>query len=908
MKKRTLLTVLLALIATVSCVFGLVACKKDKTVAVTEVTISAKTLSLTEGDSKQLTATVSPDDATDKSVSWSSSNDAVATVSTNGTVTAIKEGTANITVTTTDGNKTATCEVTVTAKDVGETVHVTDVSVSPTILTLKEEETYELTATVSPDNATDKSVSWSSSNDAVATVSTDGTVTAIKAGTANITATTTDGNKTASCEVTVTAKSESIYVNGFNIKAIDNNNNPVANAYFNIGFYDSSSFNDSYLTRSGTITSNRASAALLKTDEDGIAALEVEVNAGTAYKLYIADPTFISSGGATPAIPKGYTANFGTNIFGMELTTVDFTQVDDGIYSATAKYKLDNSWGALFEPDNNLIYNRYYPDFYKDELTVEYTPYEKNAHAGQQNYFTFAPYRAPMPTEDADQSLVVQVTAKGRAAASGRYRISWTASDPTANILLNLYSFGGGNYFQRNDDGSPSETYVVMHTGDTPTVSETELQALYKLYKALYEGEAQAYDIWRTSYLNSFSGTNSINLELSSDTSTTVYSFGFVASKNCKVTISVERIGDAAIWTTQEVTVNMPAGEPKAQDQDGRVIDVPLSADTVVVQGDDGYYHLGSKNGAIIYVQLNKPTRANTTYSLVYLSDASNTDGRPQFVIIVDEYDEASNTGVHYYNNYGKVVSGYGALANSDGLYPVNDLLRTILEDFCLGMLDRFQYGENYWLAACQYYGKVSDGTEDNPYDLIEGNNRITLSSGSAWVAFTPTETGYYEFNYNVPGSVFARDKYYVSLEAQTEFKFEIEGAGTTVSLTVSSIPDNRHLRYYVSDTNDTQIWHGTEEVPLNLSNLLVYMVTIDHSAYNSALTVSIKLPLSSLNGNYIIHVAGSDNYSIQIKVTDGYVDYDGTAIALTSSTATLIQLDSEKANDTFFIWLEKVA
>ncbi len=177
------------------------------TVAVTGVTLNKTTTSLTIGQTETLTATVAPANATDQTVTWSSSNTAVATVA-NGVVTAVAAGTANITVTTTDGSKTATCAVTVTTGTTPPpaTVAVTGVTLNKTTTSLTVGQTETLTATVAPANATDQTVTWSSSNTAVATVA-NGVVTAVAAGTANITVTTTDGNKTATCAVTVTAPS-----------------------------------------------------------------------------------------------------------------------------------------------------------------------------------------------------------------------------------------------------------------------------------------------------------------------------------------------------------------------------------------------------------------------------------------------------------------------------------------------------------------------------------------------------------------------------------------------------------------------------------------------------------------------------------------------------------------------------
>ena len=169
-------------------------------ISVTGVTLDKTNMELTEGETATLTATVEPDNATNKNVTWSSDNADVATVDQTGKVTAEGAGTATITVTTEDGGKTATCTVTVRAAN----VPVTGVTLNKTNLTLQEKASETLTATVVPAEATNKNVTWTSSNANVATVDTDGTVTAKSAGTATITVTTEDGEKTAACEVTVT--------------------------------------------------------------------------------------------------------------------------------------------------------------------------------------------------------------------------------------------------------------------------------------------------------------------------------------------------------------------------------------------------------------------------------------------------------------------------------------------------------------------------------------------------------------------------------------------------------------------------------------------------------------------------------------------------------------------------------
>ena len=179
----------------------LLACdKQPATIAVTGVTLDKSFLELVEGDKATLVASVKPANASDQSVTWSCSDNSVAMVSS-GQVTALKAGTATVTVTTVDGGKSATCKVTVKAK----TYPVTGVSLDKTSLTMTEGNTENLTATITPSNATNKNVKWSTSDKSVATVA-DGKVTAVKAGTATITVTTEDGSKTASCKVTVKAK------------------------------------------------------------------------------------------------------------------------------------------------------------------------------------------------------------------------------------------------------------------------------------------------------------------------------------------------------------------------------------------------------------------------------------------------------------------------------------------------------------------------------------------------------------------------------------------------------------------------------------------------------------------------------------------------------------------------------
>ena len=178
--------------------------KMDPIIA-TSVSLSGTDATMYTGNTLQLTATVLPSTTSNPSVSWSSSNTSVATVSSNGLVTAKSAGNAVITAITTDGsNLSASCNVTVKQL-------ATSISLNKTSETLYMGNTLQLTATVYPNSTSDKSVSWSSDNSAVATVSSDGLVTPISTGTATITVRTEDGsNLTAQCIVTVKQYATSI--------------------------------------------------------------------------------------------------------------------------------------------------------------------------------------------------------------------------------------------------------------------------------------------------------------------------------------------------------------------------------------------------------------------------------------------------------------------------------------------------------------------------------------------------------------------------------------------------------------------------------------------------------------------------------------------------------------------------
>lgn len=173
------------------------------TTPVTGVTLNKTSTRIKVGETENLTAIVIPNDATNKNVTWTSSNQNVVTVA-NGVITGKAQGSATVRVTTQDGNYVATCDVVVEEKEEEPTViNVTGVELDKKEITIKVGETQKLEATVKPENATNKNITWNSSDEEIAIVE-NGVVTGVKEGNTTITVTTQDGNHTSICNVEVT--------------------------------------------------------------------------------------------------------------------------------------------------------------------------------------------------------------------------------------------------------------------------------------------------------------------------------------------------------------------------------------------------------------------------------------------------------------------------------------------------------------------------------------------------------------------------------------------------------------------------------------------------------------------------------------------------------------------------------
>ena len=203
--KRTAICCLLAMAVGILS-FSEYTVKATPLISVTGITLSETTKTLNIGDSFQLADTISPVDATDKNVSWTSDNLGTATVDNAGNVTAVGAGTAKIWAGTNDGLKLASCSVNVNS------IYVSGLSLSSTKEVLHIGDTVRLDAFSKPDNATNKNVNWTTSNSSIASVNADGLVIAKASGDVVITATSANGNQSAKCTISVVIALNSLAV------------------------------------------------------------------------------------------------------------------------------------------------------------------------------------------------------------------------------------------------------------------------------------------------------------------------------------------------------------------------------------------------------------------------------------------------------------------------------------------------------------------------------------------------------------------------------------------------------------------------------------------------------------------------------------------------------------------------
>jgi len=304
-------------------------------IPVASIVINGPT-SLEQTKSGKLTAVVSPDNATDKKVKWKSSDTSIVTVDGSGNIKAGNIGTAKITATA--GEKSATFTVSVTK----QIIRVTSISLSGPS-SLRRGKTGTLSATVSPANATDKSVTYKSSDSSIVKVDSSGKITALKKGTAKITAT-ADG-KSATKSVKVTVPVDSITLSG-----------PSTLGRGDHGYYLSVSVSPSDANKDD-ITYTSSDASVIRVDSDGevwaqgrgTAQITVTANGKTSNTISITvnvPVTGISIDYQNISVSEGGTDWFRVNVIPSDADNTGFRVKSENLFVATI-YDKDESSGQV---------------------------------------------------------------------------------------------------------------------------------------------------------------------------------------------------------------------------------------------------------------------------------------------------------------------------------------------------------------------------------------------------------------------------------------------------------------------------------------------------------------------------------------------------------------------------------
>ena len=271
---------------------------------------------------------------------------------------------------------------------------------------------------------------------------------------------------------------------------------------------------------------------------------------------------------------------------------------------------------------------------------------------------------------------------------------------------------------------------------------------------------------------------------------------------------------------------------------------------------------------------------------------------------ITEDFDPYTNAGVRIHTDYTAALKQYGQLANKDGLYPVNDQLKYVLETFCTNMPGWKNYSE-YWVAACSYYGPESNGSQEAPYDLTIGSNTVNLS-GTTYVAFKSYSNAYYaitsdDATFAIPGGINIDGTNYVKFNANQEIVFAITGSGSTATINISTFSAKNIIES--SYDSDLGIEYGTNANPINIEGEGLYQVNIDHNMSNGKrLTVNLA-PLYLLGGEFLIEVYGGP---IVIVVDSNNVSLNGKTVTATMLSPVRMWLDDTE-DGTFFIKITRV-
>lgn len=479
-------------------------------------------------------------------------------------------------------------------------------------------------------------------------------------------------------------------------KAVDQNGEPVAGAYLKLYYYD-------------TVTYTSKDVDVCKTDQDGIAKFMYAPLEGKNYVVRLADIDEIDSDHNTP---ENY--EIADTTFAVPESTASTQTMEVAFKNVAGSFSNAVTHGKVI----NVPYTRKYVEETSSVVETNGTTngaFTVNVKTGFYTYICFLPYVSPSATDNTEEND--RLIANATQAAAGKYTVTVSGG----NGAKISYFVGSLGYMVTDEYGIPY-----------PATAET------KGVDALTETSV------------------SLNNDTKSVRGDCI--FGISAQADCTVTVTVERTGDAVeIPDPVLITVNPPSNLEKYPNATaGQTLTLmPVTGAFIAVYGDDGYWHVNSKDGPRLLVQLKKsvarfmelslekyPEGTDLKQGVLYFNGDAGTEG---------DFDENGNPLKKY--DYNAVLKAYCEKVNADGVYGVDDKMYTMLNKLAemgVGLDNQSTAAEYRWLLACYYYAPAGgldargSGTEQDPYIIAVGSNSIP-SSGV--MSFTAGSKGVYKFD-----------------------------------------------------------------------------------------------------------------------------------------------------------------
>lgn len=438
----------------------------------------------------------------------------------------------------------------------------------------------------------------------------------------------------------------------FTATALDTSGKPVQNVWIEFYYYDPATY-------FSTVISNAP------TDADGKAYFTIsEINTSVRYYIGVSDPANVSE----KIIPDGYELVRNDNS-----TTTDF----DENRNSVIKFK--------YVPDSFSLAKKQKINYKREDIGFDIKETNeaavKELGADRYGYFVFQPYKQYTAKPGDTENDVKTKEQKALNAATGKYRVKLTCDTPDANAVMYYYS-GSSSYIPCDENtGIPSA--IRQATGTAPS---------------------------NASDPSVYTGTDYIDVNLYKDIARAENIFGVHADKDCTVTITIERLGNATEPPAiVEKRVQVTGSLFKFANQSGTLTEVDVDNSVSVVKGSDGFYHIGSATGPILLVNL---TQAIDRVAECAIKDmplqeiGPDNDKHPigeSVFTFITAYD--ANGFITEKSNYATVISTYAQYVNDDGVYGVTQDLYDFLHLFasnCLGVTEAER--DSWWLLPCQYY------------------------------------------------------------------------------------------------------------------------------------------------------------------------------------------------------------